>query len=408
MTTEADALGIDKTLRADFPILERRIDDMSLVYLDSAATSLKPRQVIGAMNEYFTKSTGNIHRGKHRLSEEASALYEDARSTVARMLGCGVEEVVFVTNTTHALNLIASGLGLCREDLVLVSLDSHHSNALPWRQYATTQFIRLNTDGTLDINHLEELLALRPKAVALTHCSNVTGMYSAISEAASLARRSGAIVIADVAQSVAHRRIQPTELGVDFLAFSGHKMLGPPGIGVLYGRRELLARLSPIALGGGTVEWFDADGYRLRDLPYRLEAGTPNISGAIGLASAIDYLERIGWPQLTRHDRDLAEVLCSEAGRRDYVSVLGAPNAARRSALISMKIRSRQPASEVARLLSDSYGIMCRAGHLCSQPLVDALAGSAVLRASAYLYNESSEIRALFEALDELRGCGAL
>jgi cysteine desulfurase/selenocysteine lyase len=263
------------------------------------------------------------------------------------------------------------------------------------------EWLPVRPDGTHDLESYAGLLTRRPALVAVTHCSNVTGRYAPVAEMAALAREHGALTVVDAAQSVPHRRVRLPELGADAIAFSGHKMLGPTGIGVLAITPALAGRLAPASLGGGVVDWVDQDAWVLRRAPHRYEAGTPHIAGAYGLRAAIDYLDGLGMPDVAEHDRGLAELLYAEAARRDYLSVL-CPGPGERSATLSAAVHGIGDLTELARALSDSYGVMCRSGHLCAQPLVDSLAGTAVLRLSAYLYNTRDDIHRAFAALDEL------
>jgi cysteine desulfurase/selenocysteine lyase len=261
----------------------------------------------------------------------------------------------------------------------------------------------MGLDGRVDLDHFDELLGLNPKVVALTHCSNVTGAIAPIEAMAAAAKeRCGAIVVVDAAQSAPHLRIDVSELTVDFIAFSAHKMLGPCGVGCLYGRREALERLRPLLVGGGMVDWVDDQGSQERKLPHRLEAGTPAIASALGFGRAIEYLERLGSDELGAHDRLLTETMIRCALEREYVELLGPRSSDARRAVATMRLRGIDDLSDVARSLSDSYGIMCRSGHMCAQPVVDAHAGGQVLRASGYIYNTTAEIESLFAALDEL------
>jgi cysteine desulfurase/selenocysteine lyase len=389
-------------VRADFPVLSRRLDGMPIVYLDSAATSLKPQSVIDSVSRYYSTVGANIHRGKHYLSEEASAHFEGVRYKMAQYLSVRSNELVFVNNTTAGLNLVAHGLGLTREDLVLVTLDSHHSNILPWQKVARVELVRVDPSGCLDLDHYEELLRRRPKVVALTHCSNVTGIYAPLPVLVPMAKEAGALVVLDAAQSIPHRRVLPAELGVDFMAFSAHKMLGPTGVGILYGQQDRLASLEPSTLGGGAVDWVGEGRYELRKVPHRFESGTPDIAGVYGLASAIDYIERVGLEAIKQHDLELARLLLSEAGRRPFLRILGDSQTAERAAVLSIAVKGCRDLGDVARMLSDSYGVMCRTGHLCAQPLVDYLCEDEVLRLSAYIYNTRDDIMRGFVALDEI------
>lgn len=392
---------LPKRVRADFPILGRRVDGRELVYLDNAATSLKPRPVVDELTRYYTEVSANIHRGRHRLSEAASADFEAVRRQVAHFAGVRGDEVVFTLNTTEALNLVASGLRLESGDLVLVPFDGHHSNALPWRRHARARHVPVDGAGRVDLEAYGDLLRGRPRVVALSHCSNVTGVYAPVQKMATMAKEAGAVTVVDAAQSAPHGRLHFDD--VDFVAFSAHKMLGPTGVGVLCGADGALSLLDPPNLGGGTVDWVDTERYQLRRPPHCLEAGTPNIGGVYGLGAAIAYLEEIGAAALAAHDRALARRQAAEALVRPYLRVLGpASPSADRSATISLAIRGVRNLREVARILSDSYGIMCRSGHMCAQPLVDRFTDNEVLRISAYLYNDEDQVVRAFAALDEI------
>lgn len=387
-------------VRADFPVLRRTVDGVPIVYLDSAATSLKPHSVIEATTRYYTEASANIHRGKHMLSEEASDEYERARQRVAEFLGARSAEVVFTAGTTHGINLVAAGLRLDRDDLVLVSADAHHSQQLPWRQRGRVEFIPVLADGSLDLDRYEELLRKQPTVVALTHCSNVTGRYAPVSELAAMARARGAVTILDAAQSVPHQRVDVAALGVDALACSGHKMLGPTGIGVLVVTTDLADRLAVTSAGGGTVDWVDTGRAVFRRPPHRFEAGTPHIAGAYGLHAAVDYLERLGLAEVKAHDQRLGELMWAQARQRGYLAVIG-PGPGSRGAILSMAVDGCADLTDLARILSDSYGVMCRSGHHCAQPFVDAFGHGQVLRMSGYVYTSDDDVEAAFRALDE-------
>jgi cysteine desulfurase/selenocysteine lyase len=389
-------------VRGDFPVLERTIDGKPLVYMDSAATSLKPRQVIDAVTRFYSQYTANIHRGRHLLSEEASDRFEESRSKIALAMGCAGDEVVFVRNTTEALNLVPQLLGIRSNDLIVGLADTHHSNLLPWRRCARYTSARQLADGTPDLEHLESLLRLGPKIVAVTHGSNVTGMYAPLAAISRLARAAGARVVVDAAQSAPHRRIRFREMGVDFLAFSGHKMLGPSGIGCLIGATELLSSAQPVHLGGGTVDNVSAEDWLLRRSPHRHEAGTPAIEAAGGLGAAIDYLEAIGFERLAAHERLLSAALTRAVRCRPYLHPVGNLDCEDRAPLVSFAVENCGDLRDLVKSLSDAYGIMCRSGHLCAQPLVDSHTDGEVLRVSAYLYNTVAEVEQVFEALDEL------
>ncbi|HEX5117817.1 MAG TPA: aminotransferase class V-fold PLP-dependent enzyme [Pseudonocardiaceae bacterium] len=387
-------------VRADFPVLSRTVDGVPVVYLDSAATSLKPRAVTEAVVRYYTEVSANIHRGKHMLSEEASDEYERARQRVAEFVGARSESVVFTPGTTYGVNLVAAGLGLSADDVVLVGADTHHSQQLPWRRHARVEFIPVGTDGAVDLARYAELLRQRPKVVAITHCSNVTGRYAPVAAMAGLAREHGALVVVDGAQSVPHRPVDVAALGADALVFSAHKMLGPTGIGVLVLGPSLIDRLPPWSTGGGMVDWVDTEQVVWRRAPHRFEAGTPHIAGTYGLRAAVDYLDELGMAEVAEHDRRLGELLSAEAARRDYLSVLG-PLSGDRGGIVSVAVRGRADLTELARMLSDSFGVMCRTGHHCAQPYVESFGRGQVLRISGYVYTNEQDVRAAFDALDQ-------
>lgn len=390
----------------DFPTLIQTIDNQPIIYLDSAATTLKPQVVIDAVCNYYSTNGANIHRGKHRLSEESSNAYEESRLTIANYIGVQSDELAFTENATHALNIIAHGLTLSSDDLILTGLDSHHSNILPWRQYGNLEFFLTLKNGRVDLNHFESQLKKRPRVVSLTHCSNVTGVIHPIETMVKMIRSlSDAIVVLDASQSIPHQVINMKSLDVDYIVFSGHKMLGPTGLGFLGGSRKNLENLKPLLYGGGTVDWVDDKTQILRRAPYHLEAGTPSIASVIGMSAAIRYLLKLNISDRKDHDQKLAQALIDGANSRDYLSLVGPRSIELRHGIGSFRFSKKVSVSEVARLLSDSYGIMCRSGYLCAQPFVQNFVGNEVLRISTYIYNEVSEIEATFSALDELASC---
>lgn len=390
----------------DFPTLSQTIDSHPIIYLDSAATTLKPQVVIDAVCNYYSTNGANIHRGKHRLSEEASSAYEDSRLMIADYVGAQSDELVFTENATHALNIVAHGLTLSSEDLILTGLDSHHSNILPWRQYGNLEFFLILKDGRVDLNHFESQLKKRPRVVSLTHCSNVSGVIHQIETMVKMIRSlTDAIIVLDASQSIPHQRINMKILDVDYIVFSGHKMLGPTGLGFLGGSRKNLENLKPLLYGGGTVDWVDEKSQIPRRAPYHLEAGTPSIASVIGMSAAIRYLLKLSNSDRKDHDQKLTQALIDGANSRDYLSLIGLQSTESRHGIGSFRFSKKVPVSELARLLSDSYGIMCRSGYLCAQPFVQYLVGNEVLRVSTYIYNEVSEIEATFSALDELSVC---
>lgn len=391
-----------RDIRSDFPLLKRVVDGERLVYLDSAATTLKPQSVIDAVVRYYTDYSANIHRGRHRLSEEASDRYEEARYKAAVFIGCASNEVVFVRNTTEALNLAADCLALGPQDLVVGFLDAHHSQLLPWMARARYKAVRCDARFQPDLEQYRDLLKERPRAVVVTHCSNVTGAYVPLETIVRMGRDAGAAVVVDVAQSVAHRQINFSELDADFLAFSSHKMLGPSGIGCLVGKAERLLQVTPKQLGGGVVDHTTLDGFQLRKIPHRFEAGTPAIEAACGFAAALDYLEALGWDAIAAHDRLMNDAFLAELEKRPRLKLLGPRAAEERTSIFSLYVEGLEELSDVSRALSDSHGVMCRNGHLCAQPLVDNFTDGEVLRMSAYLYNTTEEIRYALDKLEEV------
>ncbi|MBT0772979.1 aminotransferase class V-fold PLP-dependent enzyme [Kineosporia sp. J2-2] len=389
--------------RQDFPALSRQIDGQVISYLDNAATTLKPRTVIRAVTQYYENNGANIHRGKHRLSEEASDAYENARTTIARYIGAAANEVVLLRNTTEALNLVAGGLELEQGARIVGTLDAHHSQILPWRRAGQLELTRTDARGRLDREHFRQLLRTRPQVVVLTHCSNVTGVIHPVEELIAEVRAAGdATIVLDSAQYLPHGRVNVHALGADFMAFSMHKMLGPSGVGCLFGRSELLAGLRPANLGGGMVDWVDLAGSVDRRVPYRFEAGTPDIASVIGSAAAIDYLDGLDARHWHEHAGHLCSALVGGALEASGVRLIGPPDVRDRTALVSLRLDEGVPTGDVARMLSDSYGIMVRSGHMCSQPLVTELAGDQILRVAAYLYNDVAEIENFYAALSEL------
>jgi cysteine desulfurase/selenocysteine lyase len=389
----------------DFPVLERLIDGQKITYLDSAATTLKPRAVIDAMSNYYSQNGVNIHRGKYYLSEEASDSYERVRYSIAQYIGAYGNEIVFTKGTTESLNLIAYGLDLKLDDVVVGFLDSHHAQQLPWRRFAQLKLTNLDSKGGIDFEHYHELLKLKPKAVVLTHCSNVTGNVAPIEQMAIAAKEAcDAIVIVDAAQSIPHPhlRIDVSKIPVDFVAFSGHKMLGPTGVGCLYGKSTMLNQLRSLMLGGGMVDWVEADGFQERKIPHKFEAGTPPIASALGLGAALSYMSQLSKEDSLAHTQSLTEAILKGALERDYIKLLGTHSSKDRCAIGSMSIRGCDDLSDIAKSLSDSYGIMCRTGHMCAQPVVDNQMDGEILRISAYIYNTPEEIERFYLALDEL------
>ncbi|MCL5107972.1 MAG: cysteine desulfurase [Chloroflexi bacterium] len=398
-----------QTLREDFPVLQRSENGKSLVYLDSAATSQRPRQVVEAMTEYYLSYNANVHRGVYALSEEATAKYEAARAAVARFIGArSPREVIFVRNATEAINLVAYSWGRAnvREgDLIVTTVLEHHSNLVPWQlltaeRGARVQVVGVDDTGQLRMDELRDLLAQRPKLVAFTHVSNALGTVNPAAEIAELAHQAGAVVLLDGAQSVPHRRVNLQNLGCDFLAFSGHKMLGPTGIGVLWGRRELLQAMPPFLAGGDMIRSVDLSGATWNDLPWKFEAGTPAIAQAIGLGRAVEYLENVSLAAVERHELELTTYALERLRHVKKLRLFG-PAADQRGGVVSFEIEGIHP-HDVASLL-DREGVAARAGHHCCQPLMNVLGVPATTRASFYLYNTPADVDRLVEAVEKAK-----
>jgi cysteine desulfurase / selenocysteine lyase len=398
-------------VRADFPILQQSFHGHPLVYLDSAATSQKPFVVLEAESRYYSEKNANPHRGVYELSVEATDAYEGARARVARFLHADApSEVVFVRGTTEALNLAAAGLGysvLERGDRVVTTVMEHHSNIVPWhllreRLGIALDFIDIDADGRLRLEDLDRLLGPKTKVVTVTHASNVLGTVNPVREIADRAHAAGAIVVVDAAQSAPHRPIDVHELGADLLAFSGHKVLGPMGIGVLWGRADLLEKMPPPSGGGEMIREVHQDRVSYREPPARFEAGTPNVAGAVGLSTALDYLEHLGWEEVAAHERRLftrfSEGALERFGKK--LRLYGAADLKDRQGIAAFSIEGVHP-HDVATLL-DAEGIAVRAGHHCCQPLMERLDVPALTRSSPYVYNDEGEIDRLLDGLEKV------
>jgi len=393
-------------IRGDFPILGRLENGRPLVYLDSAATSQKPVQVLEAEARFYREHNANVRRGIYLLAHEATELYEAARRRVAKFLGAKPEEIVFTRGTTEALNLAAWALGETRlspGDRILVTEMEHHANLLPWQEVARRRgaellAIPITAEGELDLGALRRLLDGRTKVVAVTHVSNVLGTINPIPLIAEEAHRVGAVVVVDAAQSVPHMPVRVGELGVDVLAFSGHKMLGPTGIGVLWARAELLGAWPPLLTGGEMIREVWIERATWADPPARFEAGTPPIAQAVALGAAVEYLENLGMAAIQAHGRTLTAQALEGLLSRPYAEVYGPRDPEKRGALVAFNLKGIHP-HDVATLL-DQEGICIRAGHHCAQPLHRRLGLSASCRASFYLYNTEDEVEAFLAALD--------
>jgi cysteine desulfurase/selenocysteine lyase len=386
-------------VRADFPWLAQHAQGR--IAADNAATSLKPRVVIDAVSRYLAEYSGNVHRGDHELSERASAAYEASRQTVARFIGARRAELVFVRGTTEAINLVAAGLGLRPHHNVVSTLLEHHSNLLPWSARGQLRLAPLDERGLPDVQAAAALIDEHTRLVAVTACSNVTGVRVPVHEWADMAHHHGVPLLVDAAQSLAHERLDVVELDCDYLAASGHKALGPPGAGFLYGKRERLERLAPLNFGGGAVGRVDIDGaFELRDVPWRFEAGTPDIAAAIGFGAAVEYLDGLGMAAITEHEATLCAALDEHVASIPELEPVTVARGLARAPLLCVRPRDPSLSAEIlARMLADRFGVLTRAGHHCAHPLHEALRLGATLRISLALYNSVSEVEAIAEAL---------
>jgi len=398
-------------IRRDFPILQRTFHGHPLAYLDSAASSQKPSVVIEAEREFYEQRNSNVHRGVYSLSEEATDAYEKARARMARFLNVrDPEEIVFVRGTTEALNVVAAGLGRTRlrqGGRVVTTVMEHHSNIVPWHMLreqsgVDLRFIDIDDEGQLKLDEYDSALDRTAKVVTLSHVSNVLGTVNPVREIADRAHAAGALVVVDAAQSAPHRPVDVERLGADFVAFSGHKALGPMGIGVLWGRGELLQELPPFMGGGEMIRSVHTDRVEYADPPARFEAGTPNVAGAVTLSVALDYLERVGWEEMAAHERGLLERAVRIARERfpDTIRIYGPPISSGHESVLCFSVKGVHP-HDVATIL-DQEGIAIRSGHHCAQPLMERLEVPALCRASVYLYNTADEIDRLFGALEKV------
>jgi len=395
-------------VRKDFPILERKVHGKPLVYLDNAATTQKPRSVIQALCDYYERSNANVHRGIHTLGEEATAMYEGARAKVARFINAPSERcIVWVKNASEAINLVAYAWGkrsLRPGDEILISPMEHHSNLIPWQAVArdtgaSLRYFPMTEEGRLDLGRLDEMLTRRTKIVAVTHASNVLGTINPVDEIARAAHAVGSLVLVDGAQSAPHMPVDVQALDCDFFAFSGHKMCGPTGIGVLYGKAEVLEAMEPFLYGGEMISSVTYEEATWHEIPWKFEAGTPNIAGAVGLGAAVDYLQSIGMEEIRAHEESLVRYALEVLQGLKDVTIYGPLD--ERAGLVAFNYAGIHP-HDLATAL-DLEGVAIRAGHHCAQPLMRRLDVPATARASFYLYNTKEEIDALARALEKAK-----
>lgn len=393
-------------VKNDFPILTQIINDEPLVYLDNAATTQKPTAVLAALETYYREANANVHRGVHTLAERATTGYEAAREKVQHFINANESaEVLFTRGTTTSLNWVAKSYGeanVRQGDEILISVMEHHSNLIPWQQLAkktgaALKYIELTEEGLLDMESFHAQLSEKTKIIALAHVSNVLGVINPIQDIARLAHARGAVLVVDGAQAVPHMPVDVQELEADFYAFSGHKMVGPTGIGVLYGKRTLLEQMDPVEFGGEMIAVVDEQDSTWKELPWKFEAGTPNIAGAIGLGAAIDYLSTIGLSTIQEHEKSLMAYLWPKLIAIPGLIVYGPKDIAKRTGIVTFNLDGLHP-HDVATAM-DMEGVAIRAGHHCAQPLMRRLSADSTARASFYLYNTTADVDKFIEAL---------
>jgi cysteine desulfurase/selenocysteine lyase len=395
--------------KADFPILNQQINGHDLVYFDNAATTQKPESVLDAVDHYNRTINANPHRGAHTLSVRATEAYENARAKVRDFINAEEsEEIIFTRNTTESINLLANSLEALVEegDEILISILEHHSNILPWQQLAerknlTLKYLYPDENYRITLSELEEKLTAKTKIFSISQMSNVSGVINPVKEMAELAHQKGSLVVVDGAQGAPHLKTDVREIDADFYAFSGHKMLGPMGIGVLYGKKDLLEELPPFLKGGGMIEYVKEQGSTYAPLPEKFEAGTPNVEGAVGLQAAIEYLEEIGLEKIKEHELELTKYALEKMKELDYVEIAGPLDLEDRGGIISFNLKDIH--SHDLATIVDSEGIAIRSGHHCAQPLMKFYGLNSTGRISFYLYNTKAEVDRFLESLEKVR-----
>lgn len=393
-------------IRKLFPILDQEVNGKPLVYLDSSATSQKPVQVIETLDRYYREYNSNVHRGVHTLGTKATDAYEGAREKVRKFINAkSIQEVIFTRGTTTSLNTVAASYGaanLKEGDEIVITYMEHHSNIIPWQQVAKRtgaqlKYIPLQEDGTISLDDVRTTITPNTKIVSVMQVSNVLGVINPVKEIAKIAHDNGAIMVVDGAQSAPHMKIDVQDLDCDFLAFSGHKMCGPTGIGVLYGKKHLLEKMEPVEFGGEMIDFVELYESTWKELPWKFEGGTPIIAGAIGLGAAIDFLNEVGLDNIVEHEHKLAAYALEKMSTVEGITIYGPHDPAKRAGLVTFNLSDVHP-HDVATVL-DAEGIAVRAGHHCAQPLMRWLKASATARASFYLYNTEEDIDKLVEGL---------
>ena len=393
-----------KEIKKDFPIFENK----NIAYLDSGATTQKPRYVLDKINEYYEKSNANPHRGAYSLSVEATELYEGARAKIANFINAKYpEEIIFSKNASESLNLVAYSYGLdnlFEGDEVVLSIMEHHSNLVPWQMVtkktkSTLKYMYINKDFELSKEEIESKITDKTKIVAITQVSNVLGTINNVKEIIKYAHKKGAKVLVDASQSIPHMKVDVRDLDADFLAFSGHKMLAPLGIGVLYGKREILNKMNPFLMGGDMIEYVYEQNTTFAPLPNKFEAGTQNVEGVVGLSAAIDYIEKIGYEEIDKIEKEVVSYAIDELSKLDFLTIYMTPNRENHSSVISFNINGVHP-HDVASIL-DSENVCVRSGNHCAQPLMRFLGIDSTCRASFYFYNTKEDVDRLVKALNK-------
>lgn len=404
------------SIKRDFPILSRKIRETNrLVYLDSGATSQKPNSVLDAERDFYLHHNAAVHRGAHQLAEEATELYEGARAKVAGFIGADVDEVIFTKSATESINAIAYSMGnaetesrfhISKGDRIVVSEMEHHANLIPWQELAKRTgaelvWFKVTDDGRLDLSNIDELINSKTKIVALTHQSNVLGTINPLEKIVARTHEVGALFVLDACQSVPHFEVNVASLNIDFIAFSGHKMLGPTGVGILWGRKELLNAMPPFLTGGSMIETVTMETATYLDAPKRFEAGVPNMAQAVGLGAAVDYLKRIGLSAIHEHENTLTDAALKGLQTISGLTIIGPTDMKLRGGVVSFAIEGIHP-HDLGQAL-DSYGIAVRTGHHCAWPLMKRFKTIATTRASFYLYNDVEDVNALVDGVERAR-----
>ena len=394
-------------VRKDFPVLDRVVNKNKLVYLDNAATSQKPKSVIDSLTQYYSSYNSNVHRGVHTLSVEATEAYENARVKLAEFIGSIPEEVIWTRNTSESINIVAYGLKnkVSAGDNIVISRMEHHSNLVPWQQLcnqtgASLRYLEHNLEGRIDLIDAKTKIDANTKIIAITHMSNVLGVINPIKEIREMSKKFGTYLVLDGAQSVPHFKVNVNDLDCDFLSFSAHKMLGPTGIGLLYGKEELLNEMPPFYFGGDMISEVSYESAKWNDLPYKFEAGTPNIADAIATGTAVDYLNSVGMDNVFEHEEDITKYALEKFKELDGYNIIGPTDEDARGGVISFTHDKIHP-HDIGEIL-DKFGIAIRTGHHCAMPLVRSYEIVAAARASFYLYNTKEEIDLFVDALGEV------